>query len=603
MMKQNILRYLFLLLAIPPILISCNGEFDKVIPESPGLDTNITYRTPKVLVIIADGARGTSVRDAAPVTPVLQSLLRNSIYSWNGLSDTSKNNATNWASMLTGVNKEKHGVLGTNFANNNLDDYPLVFERIKTANANARIASFASSEIFREKFTKGTDVSESFSNNDEALKTRMVDFIKSDNANLILGQFSGIELAGNAVGFDNSFPAYKEAIHNFDTRVGELIEAVKGRTNYKNENWMIVITSTRGGKHTLPLSENDKTIFSNTYSNIFTIIHNPSFKQTFVARPFLGSSFSGKSVRFMGEPEKTVGLVSPEISPNFNFGPDDDFTVSIKVRKNKNLKNTSRGDFYYIWPSFLGKRNNVVWGDAVGGGPGWDICLYQNRWRVLMSGGTDFIRGAEIVGLDVSGDSWHDLTVVFEKKADGARYVRLYTDGVLGVTNSVSGVVGTPTEPVASEVKLAGMPNFDNNDPMRIGYAPGESDVNFGKIDINLAELKIWKAALPESVIQQYACDITMSTSHPYYDHLVGYWPLGEGTGNKMGDRGPFVADFTLQGTYRWETFNDLICSPPIANLNNKVPNGIDMSVQVLNWLNITRQEKWKLDGRVWVSN
>lgn len=601
MKRQNILRYLFLLMAIPPTLLSCNGEFDKVIPESPGLDTNITFRVPKVLFIVVDGARGTSVRDAA--TPVLQSLLRNSIYSWNGLSDTTKNNATNWTSLLTGVEKEKHGVLTDNFGNSRLDDYPLVFERIKAANPDARIASFASSDVFKEKLTMGTDVSESFLNNDDALKTRMVDFIKSDNASLILGQFSGVETAGNATGFDNSYSAYKGAINTFDTQVGELIEAVKGRSNYKNENWLVVITSTRGGKYTLPLSENDKTIFSNTYSNTFTIIYNPTFKQTFIARPFLGSSFSGKSVRFMGDPEKTVGLVSPELSEQFNFGADSNFTVSVKVRKNKNLKNTSRGDFYYIWPSFLGKRNNVLWGDVAGATPGWDICLYQNRWRFLASGGTDNVRGAEIVGLEISGDSWHDLTVVVEKKADGARYVRIYTDGVLGVTNNVGGVAGTMTAPIAKEVKLAGIPNFDNTAPMRVGYAPGETDAQFGKIDVNLAELKIWKTALPEQVIKQYACDITMSNTHPYYDHLVGYWPLGDGSGTNLADKGPFAANFTLQGTYKWETFNDLICSPPTTNLNSLVPKNVDMSAQVLNWLNITRKEQWKLDGRVWVSN
>jgi hypothetical protein len=601
MKKRNILRYIFLFMVAPFVLASCNGEFEKMIPESPGLDTNISFRVPKVLFIIADGARGTSVRDAA--SPVLQSLLRTSIYSWNGLSDTSRNNATNWASMLTGVGKDKHGVLGDSFAGSQLGSYPVVFKRIKDVNPDARVASFASSELFKEKLTAGADVSESFGNDDEALKVRMAAFIRSDNASLILGQFSGIETAGKASGFDNSFPAYKDAIKSFDTRVGELIEAVKGRTNYKNENWLVVITSTRGGNYTLPLSENDKTIFSNTYSNIFTIIHNPSFKQTFIARPFLGSSFAGKSMRFMGDSANRVGLVSPELSPNFNFGTEDDFTVSVKIRKNKNLRNTSRGDFWYTWPSILGKRNNVVWGDAVGGGPGWDICLYQNRWRFFVAGGTDFVRGAEVVGLEISGDSWHDLTAVVEKKADGFRYIRIYTDGVLGVTNNVGGVAGTLIAPLAGEVKLAGQPNFDNGDPMRIGYAPGESDAQFGKIDVNMTELKIWKVALPEQVIKQYACDVTMNRSHPYYDYLVGYWPLNEGAGNKMADQGPFAAHFNLKGSNGWENFNDLICSPRSENLNSKVPNGMDMSVQVLNWLNITRQENWKLDGRVWVSN
>ncbi|MHA4894986.1 DUF4983 domain-containing protein [Pedobacter sp. PWIIR3] len=584
---------------------SCKSDFDKVVPGAPAINTGVEYKVPKVLYIIADGARGTSVRDAESVN--IKSLIPNSIYTWNGLADTSKVDATNWADMITGVKKEKHGVLTEDFAANRLSQYPAIFQRIKSVNPKLRIATFAASSVFKTQLTGGADVSEALAN-DDAVKTRMVDFLKSDTASLVLGQFSGIEAAGKQAGsgFDNSFAPYKAAINAFDARVGELLTAVKARPNYLKENWLIIITSNRGGQFTLPANQDDKTVFSNTNANVFTIINNSGFKNTFIGKPFLGNSFAGAAVRYKGEPDKTQGLTASTVSPNFNFG-NSDFTVSVKVKKSK-PRNTSRGDYFYQWPSILGKRDQAGWGNE---NPGWDICLFYNGWRFFGQGGTGFDRGTEIGGLDFSGGTWHDLTFTVERKADNSRYVRMYTDGVKGVTNGQDGSNrtwdgpgGSPSSPVNVEVKLTGQPNFDNNAPLRVGYSPGESDGDLGSININLAELKIWKYALPEATIKQYSCDPSMDSSHPYYDYLVGYWPLNEGSGATMKDiAGPYSANFTLQGTYAWESFSDLLCSPSITALGTLVPKNSDIPAQILSWFNIARQDAWALDGKVWISN
>ena len=581
---------------------SCNSDFDKVTPGAPPVTSNVDYKAPKVLYIIADGARGTSVRDAESIN--IKSLIGNSIYTWTGLADTTKTDATNWADLLTGVKKEKHGVVSEDFSGNKLTDFPSIFARIKSVNPKMRIASFASSDVVKTRLTGGADISESFAGNDEATKARIVEFLKTDTAALIMGQFSGIEAAGKAAGYDNSFAPYKAAINAFDAKVGEMVAAVKARQTYAKENWLVIITSNRGGQFTLPANQDDKTVFSNTNANVFTVIWNASFRPTFIGKPFLGNSFAGSAVRYKGNPEKTQGLVSAAVSPNFNFGADD-FTVSIKVKKGL-TKNRSRGDYYYQWPSFLGKRTNAGWGE---GNPGWDFCLFQDGWRFFAAGGAGFGGGTEIGGANFSGETWHDLTVVIEKKADGFRYAKLYTDGVKGVTNgsrnegSYEGPGGTKETPVSVDVKLSGTPNFNNTAPMRVGYSDGEIDGDFGNINLNLAELKIWKVALPEAVVKQYACDPTMDSSHPYYDYVLGYWHLNEGSGNTMKDLGPFTANMTLQGTYVWESFTDLVCSPTVTALGNLVPKNSDLPAQIISWFNIPRQESWALDGKVWISN
>ncbi|MEJ7558998.1 MAG: DUF4983 domain-containing protein [Pedobacter sp.] len=603
MKNLKIQSYIGASLLIATFATSCKSDFEKVIPGAPPVSSNVDYKVPKVLYIIADGARGTSVRDAESIN--IKSLIGNSIYTWTGLADTTKNDATNWADMITGVKKEKHGVISEDFAGNKLGAYPSIFNRIKSVNPKLRIASFTSSEVIKTRLTGGADISESFAGNDEAVKSRMVEFLKTDTASLVMGQFSGIEAAGKTSGFDVSFAPYKAAINAFDAKVGEMVAAVKARPTYAKENWLVIITSNRGGQFVLPANQDDKTVFSNTNANVFTVIYNASFKPTFIGKPFLGNSFAGAAVRYKGDPEKTQGLVSDAKSVNFNFGDTSDFSISIKIKKGL-TKNRSRGDYYYAWPSVLGKKANSGWGAS---NPGWDFSLFYDGWRFFLSGGTDFGNGTEIAGANFSGNTWHDLTVVVERKADGFRYVRVYTDGVKGVANgpnnggSYPAPNGSPERPVSVDVKLSGKPNMNNTAPMRVGFTPGELDGDFGNINVNLAELKIWKVALPESVVQQYSCDASMDASHPYYNYLVGYWHLNEGSGTTMKDLGPFEANMTLQGTYAWESFSDLICSPTVTALGNLVPKNSDLPAQIISWFNIPRQESWGLDGKVWISN
>ncbi len=601
-MKKIKALYYFGTALLMIVAASCNKDFKKLVPDSGDGAGDLNYKAPKVLYLIVDGARGTSVRDAANTTNI-KSLVPNSIHTWTSISDTSRNDATNWADMMTGVKKEKHNVLNNTFTGNKLEQFPVIFDLVKSVEPDFRTASFASSNLFKEKLTNGASVSESFNGNDDATKDRIVNFLTNDSASIVVGQFSNVDAAGRLAGsgFDLSFPAYKAAIEKFDTQVGEILTALRGRANYSKENWLIIVTSNRGGQFTLPPIQDDKTLFSNTNANTFTIFHNPAYKFTFIGKPFLGNTYTGKAVRFKGDPEKSVGTVSAALSPNFNFGTNQDFTVSIKVKKGK-PKDTGGGDYWYEWPSILGKRNTQGWGGSTApGNPGWDIALFYNEWRLMIQGGEGNINGEEPAGRSFSGDTWHDLTFVVERKADGFRYLRMYTDGVKGLTNRNG---GSRTSPNMDDYRIPGTPNFDNNAPMRVGFSPGELNGGKGYINVQLAELKVWKAAIPEKDIQTYSCDATMDESHPYYSFLVGYWPMLDGSGNKLKDvGGPYEADMTLSGVYAWEDFTNLICSPSNTNLGTLVPKNSDIPTQILSFFNIARQDKWGLDGRVWIAN
>lgn len=601
---------------------SCKNDFSKLVPPSPadqGATGNISYKAPKVLYIIADGARGVSVRDAN--IPNLNSLIPNAIYSWTSLADTIQTDASNWADMITGVKKEKHNVLTEDFAGNALATYPPIFARIQSARPTFRTAVFATSAAFKNNLTTGAAVSESFTSDDD-LATRMNNFLQADTAQMVVGEFGAIEAAGKLGGFDNTANAsYKAAIEKFDTQVGTILSTIKNRKTYAKENWLIIVTSNRGGLFTG--GPNDQTIFSNTNSNTFTIMSASTYNQTFLAKPFLGNFYSGKSIELKGDPERGTAQVSTALSPFFNFGDTSGFTISVKVKKHKNPVNVSRGDYYYQWPGFMGKRGKNLsdqtptteWGGN--SEPGWDFCLFQNGWRFFLSGVGGFSNGKEIAGLNFTGDSWHDLTAVVERKPDGSKWVRVYTDGVMGIGNG-SGASGAITTgaPYTSPYLLSKTGtdvNLDNSSVLRLGYTPGQMDggtsnSTFGKIDVELKELKIFKTAIPDAIVTQYACDQKIDVSHPYYAYLIGYWPMDDGVGSTtIADKGPLSANFTLNqaksGGYTWQTFtNNLICSPTASNLSLLVPKNSDIPTQILSWLNIPRQTSWALDGKVWIT-
>lgn len=604
-------------------LAACNSKFDKVVPTSPQNNTKIVNKAPKVLYIIADGARGASVRDA-DIPNIKGKLLPNSIYTWTSLADTGSNDATNWADLITGVTRAKHKVLSEDFAGNNLTNYPTIFTRIKSIVPNMRIASFSTSAAFNANLTGGTDVAQNVSN-DATLTSTMADFLKTDTASIVVGEFSGIEAAGKAAGsgFDNSYAPYKAAIGTFDTEVGTLLASIASRPNYANENWLVIVTSNRGGAFTLKASDDDKTIFSDPTLNTFTIISNPGYNQTFINKPFVGNVYTGNSVRFLGDPQKGVGQVSPALSPFYNLGDTSNFTISVKIKKHKNPVNVSRGDYYYEWPGFIGKRGNsptdptpaTGW-ENNGQSPGWDFCLFYNGWRFLVGGTGNYKGGDELEGFDFKDENWHDLTVTCERRpTDGHAIISCYTDGVQGIINRLG---ASATSPLSSfdiynnNSSLSSDLNMDNSSVLRVGFTPGEMDGGnsgntFGKIDVDLKELKIFKTAMTQADVKQYACDQTLDASNPYYPYIVGYWPFDEGSGTVVHDKGPIGGDITLSQAqangYAWNQFSDLICSPAASNLRVQVPQGADLPAQILAFFNIARKSAWSLDGKVWTSN
>jgi hypothetical protein len=557
------------------IFLSCNKGFDRLLDKNNYEDTTgIVAKTPKVLFLVIDGGRGEAVRNVQASN--LQMMSDHAIYSWNSISDTLYQNATAWADLLTGVHKEKHGVISGDFSNNHLSAYPVFFKHIKTRIPSFRIAAFSAADSLGNTLITDADVNQTFANNDAAVADAIVQELKIDSAGLIFAQFGEVGAAGKAYGYDANVAEYRAAILQVDTYIGQALTALKQRGNYAKEDWLIVVTSGNGGPFILDPGDDDGTILSNTKANTFTFFYSPRYAPDFIDRPYTGNRYSGKSVRLYGNTAATAVYATIDSGKtDYNLGNIAEATIELKIKKNK----TSYGDYSYTYPSVIGNNMSLDWWNNTG----WAISLESNNWG-LHFGQTGAGFNMATAG-SISDGKWHDIAAVFVNR-NNRRYLRLFTDGLFN-----------------TEADITSYGSFDTDAPLTLGYMPGNVTDNNRWLNAYITEVKFWKAALPDTVISRYVCVPDLPSSHPYKDYLIGYWPCKDGFGGVFKDQGEWGHDFQIKGSYQWDDFSDLMCPTSAGNLSQLVPQPVDVARQILNWLQISADTKWDLDGRVWVTS
>lgn len=556
-------------------IIACNKGFDRLNEVKEYEDTTgVTTKTPKVMLLVVDGARGESVRDAK--APNLLAMQEHAIYSWHSISDTLSINTTTWADLLTGVHKEKHRVTKKDLSGNRLLEYPVFFSYIKQRNPSFRIGAYSSSDSLGNMLITGADVNETFADNDEAMVNALLDELKIDTAGVVFGQFSSVANAGKTYGYDNSHPEYKAAILKTDEYIGRILTALQQRTTYQQEDWLVVVTSGRGGPFQIDAGDDDGTILSNTNVNTFTFFYSPRYISNFIDRPYTGNRYAGKAVRLYGDnASNAVFATIEEGREDYNLSDTNEVTISLKLKKNR----TEYGDYSYTYPSVMGNNMSMDWWNNTG----WNISLEANGWGVHFGqNGKGFNMAT---ATNIADGRWHDLTAVFLNR-DNKRFLRLYTDGAYN-----------------REMDITQYGSFDTDAPLTLGFMPGNVTDNKRWLNAYITEVKFWRAALPDSVVANYVCSPELPSSHPYRDYLIGYWSCKDGFGGVFKDQSDSRHDFEIKGSYVWEDFSDLMCPTSATNLSQVVPQPVDVVRQIMNWLQIPADTKWGLDGKVWVTS
>ncbi|MGN7865696.1 alkaline phosphatase family protein [Chryseobacterium sp. 22458] len=497
-------------------------------------------QTKKVLFIGIDGCRA-DVMMSTP-TPNIQNLINQSIYSLDGLCAATTWSGNGWSTMLTGVWHTKHNVQDNNFTIPNYVNYPDFLTRAETFNPGLRTISLAHWSPINDKIVQNADVKTNLAT-DLAVKNAAVNALQNDNPDILFVDFDDVDHAGHSYGFSSTVPQYVSSIQTTDSFIGEIVAAMKNRSTYANEDWLVVLTTDHGAVETShgggALSER----------NIFTVYSNPGFTPQQISKTVLESDKTFNQLNF---PAGTYAKPTNQIP--FNFGTSQDFTIEFWVKPNAS---------YSSDPVMLGNKN---W--ASGKNKGIIFSGYSGQtFKMNIGDGTNRI---DLTGGKAETNKWKHIAASFDR--DGL--VTLYEDGV----------------PVTF-AKMSSIGNIDSGLPLTLNQDGTNT------YSLNLAasykDVRIWKSALPNDVIVNWANqDIT--PSHPYYAQLLANWKCNETSGNTLADSSPNANNMIITGSpvYNANTTNNFKIYDYTSTTRET-----DHFPTVLNWLCIPVQSSWGIDG------
>lgn len=509
----------------------------------------------KVLIINVNGAVGADIKAINPTN--IAALVKNGKFSFNEIKDGVSSDAGSIASMLTGVSSAKHRIINNSYipVNDDGDDhapivnYPSMFSRMLDVRPEFKTVTITSDAAL-DKYLIHADRS-ILAGDDAFVKDSAVNVLKDNDARVIMVDFRSVKAAGSKDGFSPEVPSYKAAIETVDGYIGEMMTALKGRKNYASEDWLVIVTTNRGGDE------------SNSKPG-FVICSNPSLKEQGISKEgFNTMHFSGTTTSAYIKDDK--GL--------YDSGTDKDFTVQIQVKMNAAIQ----------YPGFLSKSDGVV-GAAT---TGWTMIQAGSGYGVIFGGVANGGGGKnQVSGSTIVDGKWHTITMTV-KLSGGVRTATIYTDGIQVGTGNISSTQ-----------------NLSTKQPLMIGHKNVDGSSN---LDMYTADMLYFNKALDAETIKDNIA-LKDITKHPSYSSLIGYWPVDEGGGGVFINSITGNPNFLMRGSGLWDALgNDIPVSRNPQNITDGtlsiVATGPDVTALTFYWLRVPVKSDWSLDGVPWISN
>ncbi|PWJ57053.1 type I phosphodiesterase/nucleotide pyrophosphatase [Dyadobacter jejuensis] len=505
----------------------------------------------KILVIGVDGIINTALDYAT--TPGVDHLLADASFSMSGYSGVPAYSTTGWATLLTGVGPQKHGVVADKtFTGHKFDAYPSVINRIKSVNTTDKVASIVRNEGINTLLNSNADYKFHF-DSDGAVFDKTAELLQQADIGSLFIQFSSPAEVGKEVGYQLREARYVQAIQQIDTYVEQLRTVLTARPTYANESWAVFLVSTHGGTETGITLNNSSQEFDvpiilsggaldkkeligtaidarENNDNILTIDKASSGDKTFVRVPIGNTPLQGM----------------------------DKFTIELWVKAGANSSD----------PSIIGDKD---WDS--GGNPGFTLCRSGSSWKINIA--SDKRQRYDIgSGKTLEDGNWHHMCVTFDKTNECI----VYQDG----------------EKVA-ESKLTYKPEDDMASPYDYICLAQEGTQRYGGGAPNWAgsfnEVRIWTDVLSPQTIKNYMYqrDIESST-HPNLSSLNLYLKLDE-------VRGTVIQDHSGKGHHA-----ELV--GPASERHPLYPIGMtDVAINILSHLDIRVDGTWGLEGNSLKSN
>ncbi|NRF37956.1 LamG-like jellyroll fold domain-containing protein [Pedobacter foliorum] len=510
-----------------------------------------TGKSKKILVIGVDGIINSAIDYAS--TPGIDKLTADASYSMNGYGGIPAYASSGWATMLTGVSSDKHGVtINKSFAGNKFAQYPSVVSRIKSGAPAIVLASVVRTPEINTLLNQAADHKFQFGSDEDVYK-KSVEMLKLPEMGAVFLQFSSPSEVGADVGYQLRQARYILAIQKIDEYVAGLQAAIQSRSGYANEDWDIFFVSTHGGtesgvpQSTSPEEVNVPIILSGgeldnkelvgaalppreNADNILTINKAASGDRTYVRIPIKGTALQGMNK----------------------------FTIETWIKAGANSSD----------PSIIGDKN---WDS--GGLPGFTICRSGSNWKINIANNKSerYDVGS---GKTIEDGNWHHLAVTFDK----TKSIKIYQDGEKVAESVLTYKDGDNMASPFDYLCLAqdGTQTYSGGAPNWAG---------------SFNEVRIWTDVLSTETIQKYMYLRNIeSSNHPNRTALNLYL--------KMDDvRGTVVRDYSGKGNN-----GELVGAA--SERHPYYPIGLtDVSVNILGHMGMRVDGSWGLEGSVLKSN
>lgn len=212
-------------------------------PEFPASSPVSAYKR-KLLIIGIDGLRPDALLSVRAGN--LKALIRGGAFAPDAVSDKITRSGPGWASVLTGVWHEKHGVIDNEIGTFQGDAYPAFFKRLKDARPELFTACIVNWAPIRDRLMSGVDLALA-PENDDSVAALAVKLLLRRDPDVLFLHFDAPDHAGHRYGFSRFSPPYRRAILRVDVLVGKVLEALQSRPGLYGEDWLILVTTDHGG--------------------------------------------------------------------------------------------------------------------------------------------------------------------------------------------------------------------------------------------------------------------------------------------------------------------------------------------------------------------
>jgi predicted AlkP superfamily pyrophosphatase or phosphodiesterase len=201
-------------------------------------------KTPKVLMVGIDGCRPDAL--VAAGAPALDGLIRDGCISLHAQTCAVTSSGPSWSSLLTGTWPDKHGVHDNSFEGNQFETYPHVFSRIESVRPELFTASFAHWSPIHEHLVSQADISKP-AESAAAVREEAVRLLEEGAPDILFLHFDDVDGAGHSKGYSVEVPEYMDAIRQTGREIGLVLDAMRARPSYGEEDWLVLVTTDHGG--------------------------------------------------------------------------------------------------------------------------------------------------------------------------------------------------------------------------------------------------------------------------------------------------------------------------------------------------------------------